>query len=85
MEDQGKVGKCNSCKDLRDAGKNPVCVDACLMRCIKFGDLEELKKEYGPELVTDLPILPNSKITYPSVLIKPKACSFDENFKEKEV
>ena len=27
-EEAGIVGKCDSCKPLRDAGKNPVCVDA---------------------------------------------------------
>lgn len=85
IEEKNIVGKCDSCKDLRDAGQNPVCVDACVMRCIKFGDLDELKKEYGPDLVSEIPILPSAAATKPSLLIKPKSCALDPNYKEKEV
>lgn len=77
--------KCDSCKTLRDAGENPVCVDACLMRCIHFGDIDELKAKYGPNLVKEIPTLPAAKITEPSLLIKPKACALDPKFKEWEV
>ncbi|MDF2789838.1 MAG: dmsB [Neobacillus sp.] len=79
------VWKCNSCIDLRDKGENPACVDACLMRCIEFGNLDELKAKHGMDLVKDLPILPSSSITKPSVLINPKNSASNTNFKEKEV
>lgn len=85
LEEEGKVSKCNMCKDLTDKGQNPVCVDACLMRCIKWGELDELKATYGSDAVTDLPILPSSTKTNPSILIKPKAVALDKGFKEKEV
>ncbi len=34
----GKAGKCDSCMDLRSAGRNPACVDACVTRCLTFGE-----------------------------------------------
>jgi len=85
LEEKNVVGKCNSCKDLRDAGQNPACVDACVMRCLKFGDLDELKKEYGANLKSEIPILPSATITKPSLLIKPKSCALNPNYKKKEV
>lgn len=85
LEEKNVVGKCDSCKDLRDAGQNPACVDACLTRCLKFGDLDELKKEFGEKLVSAIPILPSPTLTKPSLLIEPKSCSFNLNYKEKEM
>ncbi len=85
LEEKNIIGKCDSCIDIRNAGQNPVCVDACLMRCLHFGDLDELRKEYGEGLVNALPILPSPKITGPSVLINPKACALDPKFVEMEV
>lgn len=84
IEKSGVIGKCDSCKDLRDKGENPACVDACVMRCLKFGDLDELEAQYGPGLVKELPILPKSSVTNPSILIKPKDAGLHSNFKERE-
>ena len=85
IEAEGVIGKCDSCKALRDAGLNTVCVDACPMRCIEFGDLEELKAKYGEGLVSELPILPASSETQPSILVDCKACALESGFREKEV
>lgn len=85
IEETGVVGKCDSCKDLRDAGQNPACVDSCIMRCLDFGEIDQLKAKYGPDLVNKLPILPAADITNPHVLIKPKSCSMQRGFREKEV
>ena len=75
------VHKCDSCKPLRDAGMNPVCVDACPLRALEFGDLDELKEKHeGEELVDKLAPMPSAG-TIPSILIKAKACAFDENYK----
>lgn len=72
-EETKTAGKCDSCKSLRDAGMNPVCVDACMMRCIEFGDLEELRKKHGADEVTNLlPFLPSPEKTQPSLIVKPK-------------
>jgi anaerobic dimethyl sulfoxide reductase subunit B (iron-sulfur subunit) len=79
---KGISGKCDACKPFRNAGKNPVCVDACPMRCLDFGDTDELKVKYGSDLVDNLPILPASDVTYPNTLIKPKASTAASDFKE---
>lgn len=55
------------------------------MRCLEFGDLDELKAKHGADLVQELSILPDAKVTNPSVLIKPRSCAMDANPKEKEV
>ncbi|MBM7854110.1 anaerobic dimethyl sulfoxide reductase subunit B (iron-sulfur subunit) [Desulfohalotomaculum tongense] len=70
LEEEGKSGKCDMCADLIDKGKNPACVDACMMRALHFGDLEELKAKYGG--TSNIKVLPDSGITKPSILINPK-------------
>ena len=37
-EETKAMTKCNFCYDLQDQGLNPACVDACVMRCLHFGD-----------------------------------------------
>ena len=74
IEEFNAVGKCDSCKDLRDQGQNPVCVDACNMRILEWGDLDELKANHK-NTVSDLPILPKSDITKPSTLIETRTCA----------
>lgn len=64
-------GKCDSCKAFRDNGQNPVCVDACPMRALEFGDLDELRAAHPGELVSELPILPSASETTPSLLVNP--------------
>ncbi|MHB8073847.1 4Fe-4S dicluster domain-containing protein [Desulfosporosinus fructosivorans] len=85
IQELGKVGKCDGCKDLRDKNETPVCVDACPMRAIEWGDIEELKVKYGSNTTSDLPILPHSSVTNPSLVIKPKAGALLKDFRKKEV
>lgn len=85
IEEEKVIGKCDSCVDLRKQGLNPACVDACPMRVIHFGDLDELKKEFGDDLTSDLPILPASSISRPSLLIKAKNSSLSNQFRETKV
>ena len=82
FERKNVVGKCDACKDLREAGGNPACVDACIMRCLKFGDLETLKATYGDNLVKELPTLPTASLTNPSLLINPKTDALKPGFKK---
>lgn len=83
LEEKGVVGKCDACKPYRDAGLNPVCVDACNMRVLDFGDLDELREKYGSvNLVHDLPILPSSETTGPSTIIEPKTAAIAPDFKK---
>lgn len=77
-EDRRVSGKCDACKAFRDNGENPVCVDACPMRAIEFGDIEELRAAHGEELTSDLPVLPSSSETSPNLLMRTKAQAFAE-------
>lgn len=82
FEEAAVVGKCDSCRSQRDAGNNPVCVDACCMRALDFGDLDALATKYGQGLVRDMPYLPSSDETNPSTLILPKAAALATDFAE---
>lgn len=67
-EANGKMTKCDMCADRVAEGKNPVCVDACPFEALQFGDIEELRKEYGDVVVTmGLP----EDTTGPSICITP--------------
>jgi anaerobic dimethyl sulfoxide reductase subunit B (iron-sulfur subunit) len=81
-EAAGVVKKCDACASLRAKGENPACVDACPMRALDFGDLDELEAKYGKDLVCDLAILPNSSITGPHVRIRAKEFALSGKFEE---
>ena len=49
-EELGVMTKCTFCEDLLAEGKNPACVDACVMRAIDFGELDELQAKYGDQI-----------------------------------
>ena len=66
----GKMTKCNLCIDYLAEGKQPSCVAACPMRVLKFGELSELRKEYGESAI--IYPLPSSNITSPALVIKAK-------------
>lgn len=80
QEDKGTTGKCDGCKAFRDAGQNPVCVDACVMRAIDYGTVEELKEKY-PDAVDKIAILPDPSQTNPSTLITPKEAALNDDYK----
>ncbi|ACL19336.1 anaerobic dimethyl sulfoxide reductase subunit B (iron-sulfur subunit) [Desulfitobacterium sp. LBE] len=84
IEETGQVSKCDMCQNLVEKGENPACVDACTMRAIKWGELDELRAKYGADAVSDLPVLPSSAKTTPSVLIKPKTVALNKEFIVKE-
>lgn len=67
IEAQGHCGKCDGCADLVDQGLNPACVDACPMRVIEFGDIEELRAKHGNN--TNLTVLKDALFTKPSITI----------------
>jgi len=68
-EKAGVMTKCNFCYDLIDKGEDPACVDACPMRCLDFGELEELRAKYGD--ADAIAPLPPSNITTPSLVLTP--------------
>ena len=79
------IGKCSACKSLRDKGQNPACVDACIMRALQFGDLDELEKAYGPGLVSELPFTPKADVTDPSLLVKAKPAATNGDHRLKKI
>ncbi|WP_286142566.1 DMSO/selenate family reductase complex B subunit [Adlercreutzia caecimuris] len=66
-EERGVTSKCNFCMDYLDEGGRPACVDACLMRCLDFGDIAELREKYGD--ACDVAPLPSSSETRPSLIL----------------
>lgn len=66
-EAAGVMSKCDFCKDLVDQGENPACVDACVMRALTFGELEELQAQFGT--VDAVNPLPSGEYTKPSLVI----------------
>jgi anaerobic dimethyl sulfoxide reductase subunit B (iron-sulfur subunit) len=67
-EKEGKMYKCDMCIDLVRDGKNPVCVDGCLQRVIKTGDISTLRRQYGT--LNTVEPLPSGDQTNPSVVFK---------------
>lgn len=70
LEEKNVVGKCDFCIDLLEKGEEPACVASCTMRVLKFGDIDELRAEYGE--VADVKPLPESFLTNPAIVITPK-------------
>jgi anaerobic dimethyl sulfoxide reductase subunit B (iron-sulfur subunit) len=67
--DKGVASKCDFCRSYIDNGGNPACVDACLMRCLEWGEIAELRTKYGS--ITQVDPLPASDITRPNYIINP--------------
>jgi anaerobic dimethyl sulfoxide reductase subunit B (iron-sulfur subunit) len=63
--------KCELCHDRWIQGKKPVCVEACPMRALDAGTLEELKSLYGE--VREAESFVYSEEAKPSVVFKQKS------------
>ena len=46
-EQEARVEKCDLCADRWQQGKKPVCVEACPMRALDAGPLDDLEAKYG--------------------------------------
>ena len=77
---EDRIVKCDTCKDLREAGMQPNCVAACPMRALDFGDVDELRAKYDEGLVSELPCLPEAGLTGANLLIAAKACALADDF-----
>lgn len=64
-----KASKCDFCLDLIEKGKEPVCVSACPMRALGYGELNKLQQEYGK--ISETEGLPSCEITRPALVITP--------------
>lgn len=69
-EETGKVGKCDLCVKLLEKGEKPACVSSCVMRCLDYGEIDELRQKYGDN--ADAMTMPSSNTTKPNIVITPK-------------
>ncbi len=83
-EAENMIVKCDACKALREDGRNPVCVDACPMRAIEFGDMEELRAKHG-DAASEVPVLPSAGITGPNLLLDPAPAALRDDFNRVEL
>jgi anaerobic dimethyl sulfoxide reductase subunit B (iron-sulfur subunit) len=65
----GVMTKCTFCEDLLAQGQAPACVDACVMRALEFGELDQLRAKYGT--VNAFEPLPPGEITEPALVLTP--------------
>ncbi|MDL2272467.1 4Fe-4S dicluster domain-containing protein [Desulfovibrio sp. OttesenSCG-928-I05] len=61
--------KCDGCADRLAAGKQPLCVESCPMRALRFGEYEELKERFGD--AGHIAPLPEQALTRPRLLFTP--------------
>lgn len=70
---EGKVGKCDFCRDLLQKGKNPACVDACPLRVLHAGTEQDIEKKYHG--TNSCKGVPDPNITQPSIRFTHKSQS----------
>lgn len=66
-EEKKKAVRCDMCADRVTQGKQPICVEACPLRALDFGEISELRKKYG-EVAAVAP-LPGADETKPNIVI----------------
>lgn len=70
LDSQRKImTKCDGCQDRLQAGKQPICVEACPLRALDFDTMENLKAKYGEGDGHFAP-LPSQSITSPNLIVK---------------
>jgi len=65
-----KMRKCNFCLDRWQENKLPTCIEACPVRALDAGDLDELRLKVGQG--ADAEGFRYSQRTKPAVIVKPK-------------
>lgn len=83
--ESGITGKCDMCQAYIENGAEPVCVNACMMRALKWGTIADLEAEFGADAVKDIAILPDSSLTSPNTYLKIKAACSEPNYVTREV
>ena len=66
-EKSGAISKCSFCYQRQDQGWDPVCISACPVKALRYGDVEKLLKEAGAN-ASMIKGLPSPKITKPSLV-----------------
>ena len=65
-----KSSKCDGCRARLDEGLGPVCVEACPVRALEWGDPAELAARH-PGVVRSILPLPPEDATWPNLFILP--------------
>lgn len=84
FEEEKIVRKCDMCLDLVKQGENPACVDACMLRALEWGDIDELAAKH-PEAVKDMAVLPDSSETGPHALYTLRDDALKDTFARKYI
>ena len=66
----GLLEKCDGCHDRVRAGKRPICVEACPLRALDFGDVAALGATH-PGWARQVTPLPDASLTDPNLLVLP--------------
>lgn len=66
--EKGHSVKCDGCAERVAEGKAPICVDACPLRALDFGPIDELRSTY--EGTDSVPPLPEASYTSPNIVVK---------------
>lgn len=68
---RGKTSKCDLCADRIDKGQQPRCVESCPAGVLKFGDIEELRKQYPMDwaVLESRFNMPSHTISRPNIVI----------------
>lgn len=69
IEQNPKMQKCDLCIDRWAEDKKPICVEACPMRALDAGPIDELKAKYGD--IREAEGFIHHKGIMPSIVIKP--------------
>jgi len=69
-EDNARMQKCHFCLDRLLEGKKPACVDACPLRALDAGPIEELQARYGS--TREAEGFRYEENLRPSIIFKPK-------------
>jgi anaerobic dimethyl sulfoxide reductase subunit B (iron-sulfur subunit) len=65
-----RSSKCDGCSSRIEQGLRPICVDACPLRALEFGEMSDLAERH-PGCVFQIMPLPDPANTEPNLLILP--------------
>lgn len=74
----GHAVKCNGCAERIAENLSPLCVEACPVRALEFGDIEELRTKHAGT-VSGIAPMPAPDITNPSIAILPCPAAKEPN------
>jgi len=69
-EENARMQKCTFCIDRWSEGKKPICVDACPMRAMDAGPIDEMRAKYGE--AREAAGFVYSQELKPSIVLKPR-------------